>query len=96
MYVSAVNGFRYTSGTPKTYRRADLPNPVTRILQRMCGTHLVTSRASGAPGLVIVKRGTLDEPAAFGNPQMAIFTSDRQPFHHIPENVRAFNGLPGR
>lgn len=79
----------------QAYRRADLPNPVTREFCSECGTHLVT-HAPGAAGLVIVKRGTLDEPAAFGNPQMAIFTCDLQPFHHIPENVQAFNGLPGR
>jgi len=90
-----ANGFRYTSGTPKAYRRADLPNPVTREFCSECGTHLVT-HAPAAAGLVIVKRGTLDEPAAFGNPQIAIFTCDQQPFHHIPENVPAFTGLPGR
>lgn len=87
------SGFRYTAGKPKAYRRADLSNPVSREFCSDCGTHLAT-RAPGAPGIVILKRGTLDNPAAFGNPQMAIFTCDRQPFHHIPETVAAFDRLP--
>jgi hypothetical protein len=86
--------FRYTSGKPKAYRRSDLSNPVSREFCAECGTHLLT-RAPAAPGLVILKRGTLDDPAAFGNPQMAIFTCDRQPFHHIAPDVRTFERLPG-
>ncbi len=43
----------------------------------------------------ILKRGTLDNPAAFGNPQFAIFTCDQQPFHRIPENLQAFARAPG-
>jgi len=27
---------------------------------------------------------------------MAIYTVDRQPFHHIPEGMPAFERLPGR
>jgi hypothetical protein len=86
--------FRYTSGKPKTYRRADLSNPVSREFCEECGTHVLT-RTPAAPGLVILKRGTLDDPAAFGNPQVAIFTCDRQPYHHIAQDVRAFERLPG-
>jgi hypothetical protein len=86
--------FRYTAGKPKTYRRADLSNPVTREFCPECGTHVLT-RTPAAPGLVILKRGTLDDPAAFGNPQMAIFTCDRQPFHQIAPEVRTFERLPG-
>ena len=87
-------GFHYTAGKPKTYRRTDLNNPMSREFCGDCGTHLLT-RAPAVPGIVILKRGTLDEPAAFGNPQMAIFTCDRQPFHHIPENVETFERAPG-
>jgi hypothetical protein len=86
--------FRYTSGKPKTFRRADLENAVSREFCGECGTHLLT-RAPFAPGLVILKRGTLDDPAAFGNPQMAIFTCDRQPYHHVADDVRAFERMPG-
>jgi hypothetical protein len=29
-------------------------------------------------------------------PQMAIYTVDKQPFHHIPDGMPAFERLPGR
>jgi len=28
-------------------------------------------------------------------PQMVIFTCDKQPFHHVPEGVPAFERAPG-
>jgi len=86
-------GFRIVSGTTKTFRRSDLEKPVSREFCETCGTHLIT-RTPAAPGLVILKRGTLEDPAAFGNPQLAIFTCDRQPFHHIPEGVMSFERAP--
>ena len=44
---------------------------------------------------VVLKVGTLDDPAQF-TPQMAIFTIDKQPFHHVPEGMPAFERLPQR
>jgi hypothetical protein len=44
----------------------------------------------------ILKVGTLDEPALFGSPQMAIFTIDKQAFHQIPEGLPSFERLPKR
>ena len=87
-------GFHYTKGTPKTFSRSDLENAVTREFCAECGTHLTTRR----PGLpaVILKVGTLDDPAQFGTPQMAIYTVDKQAFHHIPDGLPAFEGLPKR
>ena len=89
-----ADGFRYTKGTPKTFSRNDLENPVTREFCAECGTHLTTRR----PGLpaVILKVGTLDDPTQFGTPQMAIYTVDKQAFHHIPEGLPAFELLPKR
>ena len=87
-------GFSYTKGAAKPYRRADLPNPVTREFCAECGTHLVT-RAPGLPGAVLIKVGTLDDPASYGGPQMVIFTSEKQPFHQVPEGVLAFERGPG-
>jgi hypothetical protein len=87
-------GFAYTKGTPKRHRRSDLDKPVTREFCGECGTH-VLSRAPGLPGAVLIKVGTLDDPAVFGAPQMVIFTVDKQSFHHVPEGVPAFDRTPG-
>lgn len=88
-----VAGFSYTKGAPKTFARADLERPVTREFCANCGTHLAT-RPQGFPA-VIVKIGTLDDPKIFGGPKMAIYTIDRQSFHHIPDGMPAFERLPG-
>jgi hypothetical protein len=86
------DGFRYSKGVPKAFMRSDLDNAVTREFCAECGTHIATRR----PGLaaVILKAGTLDEPAQFGAPRMAIFTVDKQAFHHIPEGLPSFERLP--
>lgn len=88
------SGFRYTKGAPRQFKRKDLENPVTREFCAECGTSLLT-RAPGLPGTVIIKLGTLDNPAVFGNPQVAIFTIDKQPFHHIPPGLPSFERMPG-
>jgi hypothetical protein len=87
-------GFSYTKGTPKQFTRSDLESAVTREFCAECGTHMVTRR----PGLpaVILKAGTLDDPALFGTPQMAIYTVDKQAFHQIPEGLPSFERLPQR
>jgi hypothetical protein len=86
--------FRYSAGTPRQFTRADIPQPVTREFCADCGTHLLTKR----PGLSasILKVGTLDDPSVFGTSQMAVFTIDKQAFHHIPEGLPAFERLPKR
>ena len=89
-----VDGFAYTKGTPKQFARSDLAEPVTREFCADCGTHLATRR----PGLnaVILKIGTLDDPAAYGTPQMAIFMVDKQPFHQVPDGLPTFERRPKR
>jgi len=89
-----ASGFRYVAGAPKSFARADLATPATREFCPNCGTHLVT-RPAGNPNLVI-KVGTLDEPAKFGGPQAAIWLDDKQPFHLVAEGVATFAKLPGR
>ena len=88
-----LDGFKYTKGDPKRFARSDLEKPVTREFCAECGTHLTTRR----PGLraVILKVGTLDDPSVFGSAQMAIFTVDKQPFHHVPEGMPAYERRPG-
>jgi hypothetical protein len=88
------SGFRYTRGTPKAFRRSDLENPVTREFCAVCGTHIGT-RAPGAPGVYILKVGTLDDPSIFEGPQMAIHTADMQSWHHVPAGIPAFEHRPG-
>jgi len=88
-----LKGFAYTKGTPKTFTRKDLEKPVTREFCAECGTHIAT-RPPGFPA-VALKVGTLDNPSLFGNPDLAIYTIDKQSFHHIPEGLRSFERLPG-
>ena len=88
------SGFAYTKGTPKAFRRSDLENPVTREFCGECGTHLLT-KGAGLPGAVMIKVGTLDDPSVYGMPQIAIYTIDKQSFHHVPDGVTAFERFPG-
>ena len=85
--------FKYTKGTPKGFQRSDLDNPVTREFCPDCGTHLL-ARSPALPGVVLLKVGTLDDPAVFGMPQMAIFTCDQQAFHQVPDGVASFERGP--
>lgn len=87
-------GFKYTKGEPKQFKRSDLDAPVTREFCGNCGTSIL-SRAPGAPGMVLLKVGTFDDPSQFEGPQVAIYTMDKQTFHSIPEGIPAFEGLPG-
>ena len=87
-------GFHYTKGTAKQFKRADLPDGVTREFCPDCGTHMIT-RAPALAGAAIVKLGTLEQPAAFGNPQMAIFLVDKQPFHTLIDGIPTYERMPG-
>jgi hypothetical protein len=86
-----ADGFRYTAGQPRQFSRTDLERAVTREFCGECGTQLVTL----VPGLpaAIIKVGTLDDPSLF-TPQVAIYTVDKQAFHHIPAGMPAFERLP--
>ncbi len=92
--IMPIDGFKYTNGAPKQFKRNDLERAVTREFCAECGTHVAT-RPPGLPG-VVVKVGTLDDPALFGGPQLAIYTIDQQAFHHIPEGMPSFERLPKR
>ena len=86
--------FSYTKGEPKQYSRADLENPVTREFCADCGTQL-TTRAPGAPGIAIVKVGTLDDPSLYDKPDHIIWVSEKQAFHNLTEGVPTFEQFPG-
>ena len=86
--------FRYTDGTAEGFTRSDLDSAVTREFCAKCGTHIL-SRSPNLPGAVLIKVGTLDDPAVFGDPQMAIYLVDKLSHHHIPEGCAQFDRLPG-
>ena len=70
--------------------------PGTREFCAECGTHL-TTRSPRDPNIVILKVGTLDNPATdYGGPQAVIWTKDAQPYHLMPEGVPQFPAFPGR
>ncbi len=90
-----VDGFRYTSGEPARFSRDDLPHAVTREFCSRCGTHLVTiPPASSGMELVMIKAGSLDDPAQYGGPEMVLYTSEKQDFHLLPEGIPAFEKFP--
>lgn len=92
-FVVPEDGFAITQGEPKAFARADLENARTRHFCPTCGTHLTTRRAEG--GIVIVKVGTLDDPAGdFRDSAVAIFMKDAQPFHVVAEGKPCFDALP--
>jgi hypothetical protein len=93
--VMPADAFRYVQGAPKSFTRSDIPNPGTREFCPNCGTHL-TTRIAADPTILVLKVGTLDDPSVFGQPQLAFWVSDKQPYHLIPEGVRAFESMPGR
>lgn len=84
--------FSFTQGTPAVFARSDLETPVRRHFCATCGTAL-GSVSPSRPGCFILKVGTLDDPSIFKS-QVAIFTCDQQPYHHIPEGLPAFEKRP--
>ena len=87
-------GFSYTKGQAKGFSRSDLDNPVTREFCAECGTHIL-ARSPSMAGTFILKVGTLDDPAVYSGPQMALYTIDKQTFHHLPDGLTSFERLPG-
>ena len=88
-----ASGFTYESGAPSRFTRPDLPAPVTREFCPTCGTHLLTT-SPRVRDAVLLKVGTLDDPASYGRPALAIFLCDRPPFHPEPKDMPAFERRP--
>jgi len=87
-------GFEYTKGTPKQFARKDLAHPVTREFCPECGTQILSKAPHALPDVMLIKVGTMDDPRQF-TPDLAIFTVDKQAFHHIAESMPAFEHMPG-
>ncbi len=89
------DGFRYTKGTAAAFTRTDIEGAVTRQFCPGCGTQIATL-LPGRP-LTVVKVGTLDDPAGdFGEPELAIYMKDSQPFHVVADGLPCFQDLPPR
>ena len=85
--------YTFTQGTVSQFERDDIDNPRLREFCPTCGTHLTTRIRDR--GLVVVKIGTLDDPAtAFGRPKVAIHCKNLPDYHLIPEGLPAFAELP--
>ena len=93
-YISfPEESFKLTKGELKQFERKDLENSVTRYFCSNCGTS-ISSRTPLRPNSVIIRVGTLDDPSIY-EPQVAIFTKDKQEFHHIKDGLPAFEERPG-
>jgi hypothetical protein len=88
-----ADGFKYTKGAPKKFKRSDLEHGVTREFCGSCGTQMLTT-APALVGVQLIKVGTMDDPSMF-TPDMAIFTADSQKFHQIADGMPSFEGFPG-
>lgn len=87
-------GFKYTKGEAESYKRDDIEDAVTRDFCGKCGTPLTTRLIPGAPGAVLLKIGSLDNPAEFGGPDVAIYMDEKHDFHIVDDEVAQFGKLP--
>ena len=87
-------GFRYTSGEPRQFKRDDLEKAVTREFCGDCGTHLLTRR----PDLpfVVLKVGTFDDPSQFGALQIGDQRQRPTDFPLPPRGAADFRGHAAR
>jgi hypothetical protein len=87
--ASLADTLKYTKGTPKRFKRDDLPAVNTREFCAECGTH-VTTLLAGDSTSIVLKIGTLDDPSPFASPQAVLYKSEMESFHTLPEGVHAF------
>jgi len=90
-----ASAFRYTKGEPLRFTREDSGDTPTREFCGKCGVHIV-ARSPKAPGGIIVKVGTLDDPSVFGGPRMVFWTQEKHSFHVLPVGIAAFETVPSR
>jgi hypothetical protein len=88
-----AKSFQFTKGTPRSFNKQDRPGSPTRHFCEACGVHL-TARSERAPGAVLIKVGTLDDPGVFEGPQLVTWTSEMQKFHLLPPDVPAHPEFP--
>lgn len=67
-------------------------NPVYRKFCGNCGSPIFSQQDDGN-GMLIVKAGTLDDPAPFA-PMISLWTSTRLPWVQLPEQQKKFERNP--
>lgn len=88
------DGFRWTRGTPASFARDDLEIAATWSFCPTCGTLLSTALPNR--DYLVIRVGTLDDPAAFGGPHAAVRTKDAPSFHTYPEGIPRYDDVPPR
>jgi hypothetical protein len=91
--VVDAQAFQFTKGSPRAFNKQDRHGSPTRHFSEVCGVHL-TARSDRAPGAVLIKIGTLDDPRLFEGPQLVTWTSEMQKFHLLPPDVPAYPEMP--
>lgn len=86
-----ADNFRLTRGALKEFTRT--PESPTRSFCGTCGVQLI-SRSPKAPGGVLIRVGTLDDPGVYEGPQVVVWTSEMQAFHQLPPGVPAHPQFP--
>ena len=86
------SGLQFTQGELSSFQRTDIETAVTRHFCPKFGTAMGTT-ALGAPGVFVMKVGTMDD-AAFFQPDMTIFTKNAMSFNHIPDGMPCFEAPP--
>jgi hypothetical protein len=88
-----AQSFQFTKGAPHSFNKQDFAGSPTRQFCATCGVHL-TAHSERAPGAVLIKVGTLDDPSVFAGPQLVTWTSEMQKFHLLPPDVPAYLEIP--
>ncbi|MFL2819106.1 MAG: GFA family protein [Candidatus Puniceispirillales bacterium] len=92
LMIMPLDGFNFIKGQPQTFKRKDIDKAMTRMFCKICGTPIGTKNPN-RPNSIILKVGTFDDPSIF-KPEIAIFTIDKQHFHHIEDDLKSFERKP--
>ena len=92
LMIMPMKTFQFIKDIPKIYKRKNKNNAYSRLFCQNCGTAIGTLNPD-KPDTIILKIGTFDDPSIF-EPKIAIFTSEKQKFHHIDDNVKSFLKRP--
>lgn len=91
--IFATEGFSVTGPLTDYVSKADSGSVMHRRFCSSCGTHLF-SEAESRPQLVVVRVGTLDDPA-LGRPQGVIWTGSAPAWGHVFPDLPGCAGQPG-